>query len=423
MKTTLPAFALFLLAFLLRVSYSLSLPNALIHPDAPSFDGIAWNLVSLGHYAATNPDRGGAIEPTARRPPSYPLFLAAVYRVAGHSIPATRITQSLLGSLLVWMIFHFAHRLSPDQRVPIIAAGLAAFYPFFIYYDGCLIAESFLAFSLFTTLFFFARWTESPANFSRAAAWGLSSAILSLAKTTFIPLTALCLATEACFALRSQDFRRRMAAVLLAAGVFTTPVLAWGFRNQKVLGRFLLDSHGGISFIHCTVFYDSYKQGTFGEVFKNHPIREMAKTLDEAQCDDFYYRVTRSYIRTHPADFGRQVVNKIVDFWRFYPRQDIHFPEGTRKITIISLLTEPFLLSLGAFGLWKTRHLWRQLYPLYAAILLLTMVHAISCSQMRYRLPLMPFMIVFATYAAVTWKDSLSMMLKRFRPAHANRHY
>jgi hypothetical protein len=276
---------------------------------------------------------------------------------------------------------------------------MAALYPFFIYYDSRLIAESFLTFSLLVYIFLFVLWKESPGNLLCAGAWGLSSAVVCLAKTTFIPLTAFCLLIETLMAFGNKANRRQYLSIIGAGLIFAAPITAWGLRNQKTLGRFLLDSHGGITFVHCTVFYDVYKQGTFSEVFKNHPIHQAAKTMGEAQCDAYYFQVARDFIRTHPHEFARQIFNKIVDFWRFYPRQDINFPEGTRTITLISLLTEPFLLCCGAYGLWKTRHQWRALYPLYTAILLLTAVHGISCAQMRYRLPLMPFAILFSAVA------------------------
>ena len=395
------------LAFFLRGAYSLTLPNQLLHPDAHAFEGTAWNLVSQGRYALDKPEHGGIVELTALRPPSYPLFLAAVFTVAGHNLLAARIAQALLGALLVWLIFQFTYQLDSDGLAASMAAGMAAFYPFFIYYDSQLIAESFLTLSFLTTLYLFIRWKESPENGGRAFAWGLASATLCLTKTAFIPVIGLCLATESLSALGTSQARRKFLAAALAGLVFAGPIIAWGLRNQKVFGRFLLDSHGGITFLHCTVFYDVYKQGTFGDIFPHTPVYEMAKSMDEAQCNDFFYRIARDYIRTHPRDFARQIVSKTIDFWRLYPRQDVPFQEGVRKITVISLLTEPFLIFLGGIGLWKTRHSWRLLYPLYSAIVLLTAVHAISCSQMRYRLPLMPFAIVFSAMTLTPYVRNL----------------
>ena len=86
--------------------------------------------------------------------PLYPLFLAAVFRMAGDGLLAPRIIQVLAGILTIWLVYMSARMLagSPDREssgsvsrgetAGIAAAVLALLYPQFLLYEGSLLATS-----------------------------------------------------------------------------------------------------------------------------------------------------------------------------------------------------------------------------------------------------------------------------------------
>jgi 4-amino-4-deoxy-L-arabinose transferase-like glycosyltransferase len=379
-----------LLAFALRAGYSLHIPHNQMVPDAIGFDEIAWNLASQGTI-------GSGTTPTAIRLPSYITFLAAIYKMAGHHYTAVRMAQAVLGAYLTLLLFALTPRVTADPRAPWIAATLAAIYPFFIYYDSELIADSFLVFWIVMCLQLFYRWRDAPFSMKRAAACGLGFAILCLTKTIFIPFFVLLVSVEALRALPRSDRRLIGSRLILIAGLCALPIWLWGLRNKNAFGTFTLDTHGGRMTIETIMFYDECKRGTFHEFFENHPLERATAGMNEAQADAFYFQQTKQWIREHPARYLRQSLGDFKDFWRFYPRQDITFKEGRAKITIISLLTEPLLLLGGLLGIILTRKRWRDLYPIYLLILMLSTIHMFTTGQMRYRLPVMPFAIMFTT--------------------------
>ena len=74
--------------------------------DSLDYDRHATSLAQTGSFPAS---QFNASEPTAFRPPLYPLALAAVYKVAGPSHEARRIDagrgfQALLGTIVVGLI-------------------------------------------------------------------------------------------------------------------------------------------------------------------------------------------------------------------------------------------------------------------------------------------------------------------------------
>jgi len=389
------------LAFGLRAAYAMSLPNSLLFPDATSFDAIAWNIASTGHYSFDG-------QPTSVRPPGYVGFLAAVYKIGGHHYLAGRLSQAILGTLMVLLLMDIAKRLSWGSGVIWGVGWMTALYPFFIYYSAQVVAETFLTFSLVLCLLMTLRWQDRLTSIPRSGLCGLAFAILILTKSIFIPLFGAILLAETALSLRSAERARIWRAIAFAAGIFLIPILLWGARNQRVLGKFALDTHGGISLVYPIIFHQALKAGTLVQAWEFHPIRLKALTMSEADRDIYYIYEVKRYIAEHPGLYLKESLVRFKDFWRLYPRQDIDFLEGRQKLTVISLLTEPILVFVGLFGLFKTRGQWRGLYPAYVSIALLTVTHTLISGQMRYRLPIMPIMILLTSYVLFSPKNRSS---------------
>ena len=65
-----------------------------------------------------------------------------------------------------------------------------------------------------------------------------------------------------------------------------------------------------------------------------------------------------------------------------------------------SLAFEPLLILGGFWGLWLLRDRAATLFPIPLFILGTMGIHILVVSQMRYRLPVMPFLILGAAFAA-----------------------
>lgn len=382
--------ALIGLAFVLRAGYGLSRPPVVVG-DEQNFDGIGWHLASENRYVMKE-------GPSAYRLPAYPLFLGGVYKIAGHSLPAARLAQAAAGALLVLVMFWTGKVLFGTEASGWIAAVFTSLYPFFIYYDSQLIAESFIVFWTTITIGLLLRWKKSPRSAGWAALSGLSFCLLCLTKSNFILVFLIFLAIEGAALWRRSPGAVSLKTLVLFMLVFVTPILGWGIRNQRTFGRFFLDSHGGISMLDCVKYYDIHRETRFASVLPQLPAYQAASGLNEAEQDLLYEKEALQFIRENPRLILSRVIPNFVNFWRFYPRQDVTFQDNQRVLTLISLLTEPFLLLAGAAGLWLTRRRWRELYPSYAFILVLMSIHLIMASQMRYRLPLMPIFILFSAY-------------------------
>jgi len=367
-------------------------------PDAGSFDTIAWNVASVGRYASLE-------GPTSYRTPPYVFFLALIYKMGGHHYLLARLAQALMGTALVWLLMRIACQLRWSGETRWMVGGIAAVYPFFVYYENQLIADAFITFWLVGSLSLTLYWKRHFSSGWRAASCAFAYSIVNLAKGIFAPIFFSILAMEFIFSLRERDRVRRWKAMGFALLIFTIFPFLWALRNKCVLGRFCIDTHGGRTAAITIIFHDALKSGSVDAIFVQHPMRKAADLLNEADQDAYYFAQVKQYIAHNPRLYAMQSLNRLKDLWRFYPRQDIEFRENRKLLTVVSLVTEPFLILAGFFGLWKERGRWRELYPFYAAILFTTASYALVTGQMRYRLPLMPIMILFASYAVFSSKN------------------
>ena len=205
---------------------------------------------------------------------------------------------------------------------------------------------------------------------------------------------------------------RRPAAVkrlAVCALAWLLPLLAWSARNKAKVGDFLLDSHGGRTLVLGVVHFEANEIDTKAaeNEFLRTELYARTKDLPEAALDAELRRGALAWMKSHPGEFARHSARPLVNFWRPVPRTDKTYPTSAamnpaggvsrKALFLTSLLWEPFLFLAGGLGLWRLRRR-RELWP-YAAFLLGTMgLHALSVSQMRYRLPVMPLLLIGAAW-------------------------
>ena len=219
------------LALLVRVGYVLTLEEKWYYYDTVHYDTAAQNIVEGNGFGPSlyfsNLYDNFCLEPV------YPLFLAGVYFLFGHSLLAARIVQVLLSLLALLVLYVIGRSLVPQKaaRATLVFAG---FYPFFIYIPGLLyITQLFTLFILLSVFGFLKFYQKNKTGWILFSGLFLALAILARPIYLFgVPLFFLWIIWAPKF-----SFARKLlfAAILgLTMLVVFTP---WTLRNYKVFGK------------------------------------------------------------------------------------------------------------------------------------------------------------------------------------------
>ena len=240
-----------LLALALRLAYSATLPPRIVvtfEADPLTYDQIARNvLAGRGFTGASFYYPPGTEVPTAFWDALYPLFLAAVYALSGHSIPAVRAAQALLGALAVAGTYLLGRQLA-RPAVGLLAAAVSAVYPFFLYYSGQLLTET-LFMALVVWLFvagFAAVERRTALPFALTGALAGLAALARAEVFLFGPLFILWCVWRA-----SKLPVRRLRLAAAGGLAMLAVMLPWGLRNEA--------THGQLIFTTTKLGYNLYK--------------------------------------------------------------------------------------------------------------------------------------------------------------------
>jgi hypothetical protein len=429
------------------------------HPlvDADYHDYWARSLVA-GRWAPPENEPDPHIGTTPYfRPPGYPFFLAAVYRIFGTGYLVPRIVQMLLGLASALLLFMLARRLF-DGATGAIAAGLMTFYWIFIYFEGEFLEPVLSVPLIIAFVWMLVNWRDRPSPL-RALGAGVLLGLLSLVRPNalvLIPVAAVWVYWVARVPLRgSQSAPRSLRSiVLLVAGTFAV-ILPVTIRNYAVSGDFvLISSNAGINLlIGNSARADGEVRGTIpgiGTLDTSFDYPEIVRRVEQLEGRPMSYAevgrdLTARALRRMAANPGRTVrlmLRKTLLFWgpdEVADNKVIALDRSHSRVLHRIPLSFPLVLSLGILGLvaaWRRRRIGRlagtasgspgeaglasrDLRPAIVLIFSVVMVwfasHLPVAVTARYRVPVIPFLILFAAFF-VRWIAAV-LRDRRFRIA------
>ena len=351
---------------------------------------------------------GGLLSTESRmyshRSPLYPGLLALVYRCVGSSAAVHVVLQSMLSTIVVWLLYFVAAR-AFDRRTAIVAAAIVAVYPYGLYHDlrvfDTPLFEA-LAAGFMLLVLKLADRPSAPGGVVTGLVAGLAVLCRSLF-LTFVPVAML----YVWLARPGVRMRRFVAAGLV--GVAMVAVLApWAARNYRIHGRPLLSTYGGWNFLlgNSPVTLKAVSAGGEADGDLSRWLQGRAPEfagLSETAMDEWFYREGKTYVRENPATFVRLLWVKTVNYWSILK---IPRAEGLAKNMVYTLSYGP-LLALAAVGLIASARRWRDLGLFYLMFLEFTASYAVFITVSRHRKPLDAYLAIFAAYAVCRFWDWL----------------
>ncbi len=222
---------LLVVAMGLRGGYLANAPRGVQfdHVDAQGYHWLAVNLLERGAYSLnTEPP----FRPDNVRAPLYPLFLASWYGIVGPAPDLMSFVHALLDVLTVAVLYRLGS-LVVGRRVGVVAAWLYTLNPSSWRFTNELLTEIIFGLLLSLSVWMFARYILHGRN---RDAWrcGLffGLAILCKPNVQFMPLVLVAIMIHSFYVGRRQGWQ----GVLIVAGAIFVLLMPWVIRNRVVFG-------------------------------------------------------------------------------------------------------------------------------------------------------------------------------------------
>jgi tetratricopeptide (TPR) repeat protein len=403
--------AIFLLAFGLRLVYLHQIQQSPLF-DAPIMDAKYHDDWAQDILTGTEP-----AQDVFFRAPGYPYFLAGIYAIFGHSYFWARLIQFLLGSLSCVMIFVIARRIS-NRTVAGLAGILAATYGVFIYFEGELLIPSLMVFVELLAVWAFLILMDNPKSTTSLLS-GVLLGLAALARPNVLVVALAFFLWVFLFFRPTHGYRPALGyALSFALGILLAiaPVTVRNYVQGQDL--VLISSQGGVNFCIGNnrdsdgVWAGLHEIGTTWEsVYEgaaDFAEQSAGRTLKASEISRFWTRRGFDFIRSDPVAALRLGWRKLLHFWNGQElpnNKDLYFFSASAGLLRLLLWKRIVFFPFGILGplslvgmglLWRHN---RKAAPLALFVLAYMLSVIPFFVNSRFRVPVLPFLIIFASYA------------------------
>jgi 4-amino-4-deoxy-L-arabinose transferase-like glycosyltransferase len=341
--------------------------------------------------------------PTTFRVPLYPAFLAML--TWGHQLfVPVLLAQGLIGAGTVWCAALLTGEMF-GVAAAIIAAVVAAIYPYYVVHDTALQETSLFTLLTAVALILLRRARRSESRVTALCA-GLALGVDVLTRATIAPFAAL-----APIWLMWAGGRARLRTGLLCASMLGIVVSPWLVRSWKLTGAPALATETGmelwrgnnpLTFSHYPRESIDLSEASALRALTPAEQGEIGKARDiEAAGDEWFWRKGMSYIHTHPWLTIGNSFRKIGAAFGWLPS-----PRRGLWRDLVHLLSYGPVMLLGLGGMWAFRQRWREHMIFYVLFATFAGVTAVFYGHTSHR-----------TYLDVYWIVFAAGLLSRYLPA------
>ena len=358
--------------------------------------------------------------------PGYAYLLAALYKLAGYGPFVPALLQALLDAGTAVLIYKISVAIFSGtgmrcaQIAGLVAAGGWAFFVPAQTYAAILMPTVWLVFIFWLILWRIIRQKNAPGR-CEALILGLLVGLTATAIATIlflIPLLISAIVLKPAISNHSQFRTRISALVLLFLGAAAGTSPCWVHNCLVAQDRVFLSAHSGINFwIGNNPSANGYprfppglRAGQAAMLQDSIDAAESAAghPLKRGEVSHYWSAKARDYIQRYPAAWLRLVALKFRAFWSAFQYDDLSIITILReqKVTfpgiyfgLVATLALPMMLLL-----WNTAPLSRWIT---AAIVLHLLALLPVFTTERYRLPIVPGLLVFAALGLITFFNNL----------------
>lgn len=389
---------IFLIALALRVIWISTLNNTVDEWKEEGVKEAAWSVIQGHGYSMP---RSVALYPGdqplyAWREPGFSFLLVPVFALFGENYLAAKILLAILGSLAAVLLYLVGRETFDSEKIGLTAALIYAVMPEIIFWSGYLTPETLTIFILLPPVLFLTKSVKKP-SFRNVLLSGVLFGVAALTRAqTLLVMPFLFLG----FVLISREKRKALRSAGLMFLFFVLMFSPWVIRNYAIFHRPVI-----IPTVTGELFYAANNPGALKNIDSLNALSLVDRTLftgmSELKICNWCRAQAFGFILSQPGDYLKLVANRFVRFWRFYPHVGSGI-SGSLYSSLhfwLSLLTSGVIIVLSVVGIILSLKDWRRsLIPIFL-IFFFSSFTILGRAVIRYRLPIMPYMILFAVYA------------------------
>ena len=336
--------------------------------------------------------------------PGYGIW-AYILNVFFQSDHGFLIGDVIISSLTIYVIFLISKEIFLDNFISKTSAFLYTIYPYSIFYSVSGLSET-----LFVFLLFFSILMLYKDYFL------VSSIILVFSiyvKSTSDLLAPIIIITFYFF-VKKYNLKKISYLLFFYTIIYVILMAPWWYHNFKKYDSFIRLNLAANYHLYSGNNEKNKTGGGIGGIDVDHTVISKNFKNEPLALDKSYRDTALSYIKNNPYKTINLYFKKFKRFWNFYPFKipdylispDLNYEKEfnadkytSTKYKIISIFSYGtiFVLSLIFIIFFSKKYL-KKISPFLIIIFVLTFIHIITISSIRYRFPIEPILIIFASY-------------------------
>lgn len=358
-----------------------------VFPDSINFYDYAINLQEMNEYVDNNNRH-------AWRTPGYSALLAAAMQLNITDIWSLRFINIILGCINIILVWLIGLKLF-NSKAALLGAFFWAIYPFAIYINGMILADTLAVTAILLIIYFLLRVISDHEKRLPIILLGASLVLATMVKASFglliVPVTFWLLIV-------TQKNRLRCTCLLLLT--FIICITPWWIRNYQQFRTFVpFSTMGGFT------LYEATGPGADGGPNHGkvkfpagwHRFQKNIKeglSIFEPAADKGLYKKSFEIMQSDPERTLKLSLNKIKRTWS--PTPNWQGAQQPLYIYAMALSYTP-IVFFALLGIIVFRRRWQKVYILFIPLAYLFVVHAVFMGSIRYRLPgIAPLCIIAA---------------------------
>jgi 4-amino-4-deoxy-L-arabinose transferase-like glycosyltransferase len=351
--------------------------------DAKTYDTIALNLIQENKYV---PYMGHIITPL------YPIFLASIYPIFGHSYTTIYFIQFLILGLMGIITYVICEKYYSSNRwISLLGALFVIFWPYMILFAKQLLTEILYSFLFLLFIWQLLKYFQKP-QYRQAISMGVLVALAALTRPViiFLPFWLLFFLIIWWITTRKKNnanlFNNYFKKSIITIIVFIIFCLPWIIYSSTIANKFILFT-------------------------SNAGVMQGRTSMENVMKREWVIYGTPGFEPNSAYTIKKYAIVKIKNFFRFWETgadgTRAELLTNTKPLTRYLIIVYKISYYLILFLAFTSLYLWKKfnsIIILWLVILYFWLFHTAIYPLPRYTLPVIPLIIILAIISISNYK-------------------